>query len=301
MATLRYKGELKITNQIDGLIKNALKEDLGYGDITTKYLDLQRSLKVSAVLKAEEDGVLCGIEIFERVFKILDPNARLKRFLNDASLIKKGQSICRITACASSLFAGERTALNFISRLSGIATLTNRFVSKIGRYKTVIMDTRKTTPGFRVLEKYAVRCGGGINHRMGLWEHILIKDNHISLLRALYGTINLGTLIRKLRKRTVKKIEVEVQNFNEFTEVLDGKPDIIMFDNMKSIKIKKAVQIARARYGKNIQLEVSGGVNLRNILQYASTGVDRISIGTLTHSAPSLDFTLEIEKGLMSV
>jgi len=267
------------------IIKLALKEDIGSGDITTK-LTISAGQKIKARIIAKEKGIVCGLAVAELVFKTVDKNIRFKPATSDGKQVKKGQVLARLEGKAVSILKAERVALNFLSHLSGIATLTNRYVQKVKPYKVKIMDTRKTTPGLRSLEKCAVRCGGGVNHRLGLWDQVLIKDNHLKGLR-------LKEIIKKVKQKRPKgmKIEVEVKNLRQFKQALEARPDIIMLDNFSLTNIKKAVKIKSA----SVKIEVSGGVNLSNARRIAATGVERISVGELTHSASALDIALDCE------
>jgi nicotinate-nucleotide pyrophosphorylase (carboxylating) len=272
------------------LLENALKEDVGQRDITTEFISPKDKI-VKAVLLAKENCVVCGLPIAEGAFKLTDFKVKFQPLVKEGQWIKKGRVIARIKGKAIGLLVGERTALNFLSLLSGIATKTRRFVDAVKPFKAKIMDTRKTIPNLRNLEKYAVRVGGGYNHRFRLDEMALIKDNHLKVCE-------LSKIIENIRKKIPKgtKIEVEVKNLKEFKEVLKGQPDIIMLDNMKVADIKKAVAIKRSmRYSlRRTPLEASGGITLKNVKKIASTGVDMISVGALTHSVSSIDLSLEI-------
>ena len=263
------------------IIDEALKEDIGKGDVTTNSI-VSKTEKLKAILLAKEDGVIAGLDIAKEVFKKLDKNIKFVKEINDGTLVKKGKIIARIEGNARAILTGERVALNFLQRLSGIATLTSKFVKLAGKIK--IKDTRKTTPGLRVLEKYAVKMGGGTNHRMRLDDGILIKDNHIMFA----GSV--AEAIRKVKK-TGEEIEVEVENIKQLKEALDAKADSILLDNMNVVEIKKAVKIA-----KGIETEISGGVNLKNIRKFAKTKATYISVGALTHSPKGLDISLEVIK-----
>jgi nicotinate-nucleotide pyrophosphorylase (carboxylating) len=264
------------------IIEEALKEDIGMEDITTNSI-VSNEEKLKAVLLAKEDGVIAGLDIAKEVFITLNKDIKFEKEIEDGTSVKKGKIIAKIEGNARAVLTGERVALNFLQRLSGIATLTRKFVQLAGG-KIKIKDTRKTTPGLRVLEKYAVKVGGGTNHRMRLDDGILIKDNHI----AFAGGI--AEAIRRV-KNLGKEIEVEVENINELKEALDAKADSILLDNMKVGEIKKAVKIA-----KGIETEISGGVNLKNIKKFAKTGATYISVGALTHSPRGLDISLEVIK-----
>jgi nicotinate-nucleotide pyrophosphorylase (carboxylating) len=236
-------------------------------------------------------AVFGGIEIVREVFKSLDKNIKFKTFFQNGAKVKAGTTVVTLTGKTHALLSGERVALNFLQHLSGIATLTNKFVEQAKPFKADLLDTRKTTPGLRDLEKWAVRCGGGKNHRRDLSDMVLIKDNHITALKAK----SLKYILAQTKQRSTKKIEIEVDNLNQFKEVMKMKPNIILLDNMSVKRIRKAVQLRnRLDHKRNIQLEVSGGVNLKNVRAYAQTGVERISVGALTHSIQSIDISMEI-------
>jgi len=285
---------------IEKLIELALREDLGKGDVTSEAL-IDENLKGKGIIKALEDGVLAGIEIARLVFKRIDPEIVFKPLVKDGEKIRNKSKVAEIEGKVKSILAGERTALNFLQRLSGIATFTSKFVQEVKGTKTKILDTRKTTPGFRALEKYAVKMGRGENHRMGLYDRILIKDNHI---RACGGV---GTAIRKVKKSLKNetfvsrfdlknlKVEVEAKNIKEVKEAIQSEADWIMLDNMSSSQIKEGVRMIRSNRRK-MKIEVSGRVNLNNVKKIARLGVDYISVGALTHSAKALDLSLEFTK-----
>lgn len=278
------------------LIRNALKEDIGAGDITTELL-IPRNKVIKAVIILKEKAVLAGLEIAQKVFRTIDKNIQFKVCSTDGSQEKPGKIIAKIQGKASSILSGERTALNFLSHLSGVATATRSFVDQVKPYRARIMDTRKTIPGLRELEKYAVALGGGYNHRMGLWDAVLVKDNHIAVLRAGSKGINIKDIARLVKERKPQgmKADIEVRDLKEFQEALEIPPDIIMLDNMNISAIKKAVAMRDAqRNRQNVKIEVSGGVRLSNVRAIAKTGVDIISIGALTHSAKAIDMSLEV-------
>lgn len=268
------------------IIMSSLSEDIGPGDITTS-LVFEKDLNASAGIIVNEECIIAGIDIAKWILDSLDEKIVFVPFFKDGNSIKKGKRVVSVKGSIKSILAAERTVLNFLGRLSGIATLTNKFVKKIKGTKARIYDTRKTIPGMRVLEKYAVTAGGGFNHRMGLWDGILIKDNHL----AGSGADVIKDLVRKAKARGYKNVEIEVANLKQYEDALEAGADIIMLDNMKTEDIKKAVKL---RDSAGSLLEVSGGVTLENVAKIAKTGVDRISIGSLTHSAPSIDFSLEI-------
>ena len=289
-------GEYKLQHLID----NALKEDMGTGDITSQLL-IPKNKGLKAVLLLKEKAIVAGLGIAEKVFKTTDRTIKFRPRCPDGSLQNAGKIIATLEGRARPILLAERTALNFLAHLCGIANLTHKFVQKVKPYKVKIMDTRKTLPGLRALEKYAVVLGGGYNHRMGLWDEVLIKDNHIAVSR--YQGIKVSSireLVEAAKKNKPKNmaLEVEVKNLREFREALIARPDIIMLDNMNIENIKKAVAIrnklSAIRYPLYPKLEVSGGVTLDNVREIAKTGVDMISIGGLTHSAKSADISLEI-------
>ena len=290
---------MKINKEIEGLVKRALAEDIGEGDITSKIL-FPGAKKVKAIILAKEEGSIAGLPIAKLVFKNIDEKISFIPRVKEGEKIRKNQIIAKITGNAKSILAGERTALNFLSHLSGIATLTARFVEQTKSYKIKIMDTRKTTPELRLLEKGAVKVGGGKNHRSGLFDGILIKDNHIKVESKLLAMTPkfkiqaIKNLIIKAKKEAKKmKIEVEVENYQEAMAAISAEADIIMLDNISPKTIKKIIKSAK-NLPKRPIFEVSGGINLKNINRFASLGIDRISIGTLTHSAPALDLGLNI-------
>lgn len=268
---------------IDNIIINALKEDGAYDDITTNSI-LDKKDKCKVDLIAKEDGVLCGTEVFKRVFEILG-NASVDFFAYDGENIKNAQVIGEINGLTYSVLSGERVALNILQRMSGIATLTSKFVERLKGTKVKLLDTRKTTPNFRVLERYAVKIGGGENHRYNLSDGVLIKDNHIA---AAGGIKNAIDMVQK-NVSFVKKIEVETESLEQVKEALMAKADIIMLDNMDIDTIIRALSIINGE----ALTEVSGNVNLETIRSLAETGVDYISTGYITHSYKVLDLSMK--------
>jgi len=276
------------------IIMAALGEDVGGGDITSGAI-FEKDMIVLADIVAKEECVLCGVDVAKWVFTVLDERIIFRSIYNDGAVVKKGKKIASIKGSLKNILTCERTALNFLSRLSGVSTLTAEFVKKAK--KTKIFDTRKTLPGLRILEKYAVRVAGGCNHRMGLWDQILIKDNHLALC-------SIEDAIKRAKDKHYKNIEVEVDNLKDFRKAMDSGADIIMLDNMSVEDIRKAVKLRCSMLDARCsmldarcsmpELEASGGINLDNVAKIAKTGVDRISIGALTHSAPAVDFSLEI-------
>lgn len=273
-----------------GILREAFKEDFAKKDITTDIL-ISEGRKVQASIIAKQKAVVCGIALAKDVFRAIDKNIRLKSHVKDGDLISNNTKIISLGGKAKSILKAERTALNFLGHLSGVATETRKFVDLVKPYKAKIYDTRKTLPGLRILEKYAVRCGGGNNHRKGLKDMILIKDNHLSVLKDL-SIRNVVKLAQ--RKRPLKaKIEIEVKNLREYQDAALASPDIILLDNMTVSEVKRIIEI-RKDYNLHHQLEVSGNIDLKNARSYAATGVERISIGALTHSASSVDYSLKI-------
>ena len=274
---------------ISKLISEALKEDGAGHDITTLAL-IPRDDASEAFIIAKTSGVIFGLAIAQMIFKNLDRLARCRFLCKEGQRAKSGQKIFHIKAKTRAILSGERTALNFLTHLSGIATTTAEFVARVRPFRAKVLDTRKTTPGLRALEKQAVKAGGGVNHRADLSSMVLIKDNHRLARRKKMP------LVQKIlaAKKTGKPVEVEVDNLNEFKIVLGASPDIILFDNMPPAAIKRAVSMTRSWRGKKPLLEASGGVNLKNIRAIAKTGVDRISVGALTHSRKTMDLSLEL-------
>jgi len=265
------------------LIKLALEEDLGKTDLTTDSLDLAEIQKEAKII-AKEFGIICGTKIAKEVFLQVDSSLKIEILKKDGSKVKKGDIIMKITGNSSSILKAERVALNLMQRLSGISTTTNKFAEQLKFAK--VYDTRKTTPLFREIEKYAVKIGGGENHRFGLYDEILIKENHIESI----GSIK--EVISKIRKNCPnKKIEIEVKNYYEFIEALEEKADIILLDNMNKKQIKDCI-LAIKEFKPVI--EVSGGVTVDTVYKYDIKGVGRISVGALTHSVKSLDLSLII-------
>ena len=290
---------------IKSIITQALREDAAFHDITTNFL-IPKDQQSTANILIKEEAIVCGLEIVKDVFKALDPNIQFKTLFKDGSRVKKNTVVAVVKAKTRALLSGERVALNFLGHLSGIATLTHQFVQKVKPSKVKILDTRKTTPGLRIFEKYAVRCGGGENHRGNLSEMILIKDNH----RQVIGSLSkLQECIRNLRRKTKKMIEVEVDSLLELREVLKASPDIILLDNMSPSQVKKVVNFVKKEKRRSPELsvptdnwqrtkqpllEASGGITITNVSAFARTGVDRISIGSLTHSARAINVSMEM-------
>lgn len=274
--------------QIDRIIAEALAEDIHTGDITTLALQLG-SRRIDGFLKAKEEMVVCGIDVVRKVFAAVDSTAVFSPCCSDGDKASAGDIIARFSGDAALLLQGERVALNLLQRMSGVATLTSRFVKAVEGTRARIVDTRKTTPGLRVLEKYAVRAGGGINHRTGLYDGVLIKENHIA---AAGGIATAISRVRSYIPHTLK-IEIETETLAEVAEALAAGADIIMLDNMSNAMMREAVAMIA---GKALT-EASGGVNLATVRGIAETGVDIISVGALTHSAPAMDISMLLEAG----
>jgi len=270
---------------IDKIIELALEEDLGPGDLTT-WAIIDPSIKGEARLLAKEEIVLAGIEVFGKVLSRLDPEIAVECNFHDGDVVAKAKDIGVVKGSIRGILSGERTALNFLQHLSGIATLTRRYVEKTDPSKVRVIDTRKTTPGLRVLEKYAVRVGGGFNHRFGLFDGVLIKDNHIAAVGSISKAV---AKIRDTVPHTLR-IEVEVDDIKGLKQALDAGADAILLDNMSVKEMKEAVTIA----GGTVLLEASGGITLESIEEISQTGVNLISVGAITHSARSVDISLEM-------
>jgi nicotinate-nucleotide pyrophosphorylase (carboxylating) len=275
-------------SKLDIIIRHALCEDIGQGDITTQ-LTIPASTRVTGALLAKDECVVCGLQVAERVFKTVDRAVKFIPLSKEGHRLKKGAYIAKVSGSARSIVTAERVCLNLLSMLCGVATKTREYVEKVRPYKVKITDTRKTMPGLRELQKYAVRIGGGFNHRMALDEMILIKDNHIQIMDGY-------NKLPKVPKGY--KIEIEVQNIAEFRHALKFKPDVIMLDNMSLKDIREAVRIRNktpfTSHHAPTKLETSGGVDISSVKRIAATGVDIISIGDLTHTIRSIDISMEI-------
>ncbi len=272
-------------SSIQELITHALAEDVGSGDVTSEATIRPESVSV-AVMLAKQDLVLAGIDVARAVFRYLDPDIQFTTFVKDGARVNAGTEIAKLSGNTRALLAGERVALNLLQHLSGIATLTKKYVETVKGLKAQVLDTRKTLPGLRQLEKYAVRMGGGKNHRMGLYDAVLIKDNHIKASGSISQAVD---SVRKSAHRALA-IEVETKTLDEVREALAVKADIIMLDNMSVAMMREAVQFVAGR----ARVEASGNVTLHTIRAIAETGVDSISCGSLTHSAPAADISMKI-------
>ncbi len=267
------------------IVARALREDIGSGDVTTEAICAPGQMG-RAVIRAKEPCVVAGVPVAQMVFETLDDQIRFTPRVRDGEKLSAGQTIAELEGRLRAILMGERTALNLLQRLSGIATLTARYVDAVRDFSVKILDTRKTAPGLRILDKYAVRVGGGHNHRMGLYDGVLIKTNHI---RAA-GSITKAVERARRSAPPTLKIEVEVKDLKGLQEALEARADIIMLDNMALDEMHQAVKIAQGR----ALLEASGGVNVENVREIAATGVDYISVGALTHSVKAIDMHLEV-------
>ncbi|MCF8261557.1 MAG: carboxylating nicotinate-nucleotide diphosphorylase [Melioribacteraceae bacterium] len=272
--------------QIDQLIKLALSEDVGSGDVTTEAL-IPKKLNTEAFIVAKEEGVIAGLGIVEKVFQSINKKIKVKNKVKDGDKVSNGDIIMTLKGPHGALLTGERTALNFLQRMSGIATKTNLFVKEIKKYNTVLLDTRKTAAGHRLLDKYAVEVGGGKNHRFGLYDMVMIKDNHIKVAGSIKKAVK---QVRKNLKQNLK-IEVETTNLSEVEEALSCKVDVIMLDNMSL----KEMKIAMDAINGKVKAEASGNMDLDKLKWAASIGVDFISVGELTHSVKALDLSMRFK------
>jgi len=277
-------------SQIKKIIESALAEDLSMGDVTTEAL-LTGDQKGVGFIVTKEGGILAGLGVAEQVFHRVDPDLHLEVFLEDGARVEPGTKVAKVSGNIASILKAERVALNLLQRLSGIASDTNRYVERVDGLPVCIMDTRKTTPGLRSLEKYAVMVGGGKNHRMNLGDGILIKDNHLEALRS--QGLNIKEIVAKARQNAPHHlpVELEVRTVAEALEAVEGGADIIMLDNMNLEHMRKAVESIHGR----ALIEASGGITLDNVRAVAETGVNYISVGALTHSARALDIHLKLD------
>jgi len=276
-------------SHIRQIVKTALEEDLGFGDLTSSAL-LSPDIVAKAQIVAKEAMVVAGLAVAQEVFHQIDDSLTVTFHQRDGAWVRANTQLLTITGNAQSLLQAERVALNFMQRLGGISTLTRQFCRAVGEHSVKIADTRKTTPGLRVLEKWAVRLGGGYNHRFSLHDGILIKDNHLMVLAANNRSLSQACQLAKQQAPHGLRISVEVESLAQVREALQGKADIILLDNMSASKIQQAVKIIKSQ----ALVEVSGGITLHNIQDIANKGIDIISIGALTHSAPAMDLSMDI-------
>lgn len=271
------------------IVKAALEEDISHGDVTTNIL-VPSEATTCATIQAKHALTVAGIPVVQKVFEVLDPTLVLHGEHGDGDTIAAGQVIATLEGCTRSILTGERVALNFLQHLSGIATLTKQFCEAVRGYPAKILDTRKTTPGLRKLEKWAVTMGGGLNHRMSLNDGILIKDNHLAILKAQGLDITQACRLAKTNGPHGLRICVEIESLDDIDQALDGQADVLLLDNMTSDVVHQAVTQIKGR----AIVEVSGGITLTNVREFAAAGADYISIGALTHSAPAVDISLDI-------
>jgi len=270
---------------LEPIIRNALAEDIGPGDLTTSSI-LSGEERGEARALAKSDLILAGIDVFTAAFRLLDPEVTFRECREDGTAVRPGQTVAVVAGSLSALLMAERTALNFLQRMSGIATMTRRFVDAVRGTGARILDTRKTVPGLRILDKYAVRAGGGTNHRFALYDGVLVKENHVTAAGGI------GSAVARVRGRAphTVRVEVEVRNLEELREALEAGADMIMLDNMDAEAMREAVR----QVGRRVPLEASGNVSLENVRTIAETGVDYISVGSLTHSVRAADVSLLI-------
>jgi nicotinate-nucleotide pyrophosphorylase (carboxylating) len=271
-------------------VATALREDVGSGDLTAELIPAQRIARASVITR--EDAVLCGTAWFDEVFRQIDPRARVTWSVRDGERVSADQQLCTLDGPARSLLTGERAALNFLQSLSATATMTRRYVDAVAGTSCRILDTRKTIPGLRLAQKYAVRCGGGTNHRIGLFDAILIKENHIAAAGSIANAVNEA---RRIAARVL--LEVEVENLVQLREALDAKVDRILLDNFSLIDMRSAVQTTRAHSNARTELEASGNMTLENLRTVAETGVDFISVGGLTKHVRAVDLSMRFLSG----
>jgi nicotinate-nucleotide pyrophosphorylase (carboxylating) len=293
--------------KIKEIVQLAIKEDIGTGDITSRIF-IPEGSESEGVLIAKETGIVAGLPVAGYVLSQIDKDLLLTVNIEDGSRVEKGSVIASVKGLTLSLLSAERLVLNFLQRLSGIATVTNNFAERVKGYESQILDTRKTTPGWRYLEKYAVRIGGGANHRMGLYDQILIKDNHIKIMESKKENGDISSLVKKAREQVANEvlIEVEVEELCQINDMVDAGVDIILFDNMAPSKINEAVEMVKefenrraAGTSRPILTEASGNITIENVEEYAKAGVDRISVGMITHSARALDISFDISNKVM--
>jgi len=276
--------------QIDKIVELALAEDLGQGDVTSETL-IPLDLVGKAYILVKEEGVIAGLEVAEKVFRHVDPTLKVEILIKDGAKVKAGDITANVSGAVISILEAERTAINFVQKLSGVATATSKYVARVQGLKSNIVDTRKTTPGMRLLEKYAVRMGGGKNHRLHLGDGILIKDNHLVALRAM--GLSLKEIVAKAKKNAPKgiRVEVEATSLQEALDAAGAGADMILLDNMPPEEMKRVVSMLP----RHVKTEASGGITLENVRAAALSGVDVISVGALTHSTKALNVSLELE------
>ncbi len=277
--------DIHVSPQIERLIRDALDEDIGAGDLATM-ATISADARGKGLFRAKKDGVAAGLVLLDRIFYFIDHRVEVRLLVKDGTSVKSGMVVAEVVGPVRALLLGERTALNFLQQLSGTATLTRKLVDAVAGFSCKVLDTRKTTPGLRTLQKYAVRMGGGTNHRIGLYDAALVKDNHIE------ATGSIAEAVKAVRRHApfMAKVEVEAANMKQVEEAIAAGADVIMLDNMTLAQMAEAVKFINKRAG----VEASGGITLDSIHQVAETGVDFISSGALTHSAPVVDFNMKI-------
>ena len=278
--------------EIRRAVRQGLEEDAGRGDVTTSAL-FPSAVSAQGRIIAQQELIVAGMSAAVQTFLAVDPSLALTVMKKDGSRATAGETLLRIEGDGRSILTAERVALNFLQHLSGIATLTGRFRDAVRGFPVAILDTRKTLPGWRAMQKWAVALGGGTNHRLSLSDGVLVKDNHLSLLSKKKGAVRQACTLAKSRSRSRIPVIVEVESLPEVTEALAGQADVILLDNMTPVMVRKAVRMIK----KRALVEVSGGITLKNVRAMAAAGPDRISIGALTHSAPAAAMTLELEPG----
>ena len=276
--------------EIRTAVRAALAEDIGCGDVTSQ-ATVPAKARFTVVMRAREPLVIAGLAFAATAFRQLSPAVRIKRLARDGQRLKAGASLLQISGSARAILSAERVALNFVQRLSGVATLTARYVAALKGTSAQILDTRKTTPGWRCFEKYAVACGGGRNHRFGLYDLVLIKDNHLAALREAKPNAVAAAVQRARKKFPQLQVEVEADTLAQVKQAVEAGADIVLLDNMTSVELRRAVKLVAGR----AKTEASGGVNLNTVRAIAQTGVDLISVGALTHSARAVDIGLDFE------
>ncbi len=281
--------QFKFNSETENLIRAALEEDLRSGDITSEAI-FGGQEEATATMTAKEEGIVCGIPVVQKVFEIVNSGISFHSHVKDGDKVKRPDVLISVTGSVRSLLAAERTALNFLQRMSGVATVAGKYREIGDKYGVKILDTRKTIPGFRYLDKYAVKTGGCENHRIGLYDMYLIKDNHIKAAGSITAAVD-DCKKHRARKNLSSKIEVEVSDFDQLAEALRNNVEVIMLDNFSVENVRKAVSIVN----KACKIEISGGININTINDYAAAGADFISVGALTHSVKALDISMNIE------
>lgn len=278
---------MNLMEEIARNVRQALSEDIGSGDLTALLIESDKNLKASVI--SREDAVLCGTQWFDAAFHQLSPDVAVRWFVKEGDNITKEQVICEINGCARVLLTAERTALNFLQTLSAVATQTRQYVDAVSATKAKIVDTRKTLPGLRLAQKYAVKCGGGTNHRLGLYDGILIKENHIIAAGGIEQALNKA---KSLAPASGVFIQIEVETLDELRSALKAGAEMVLLDNFNLSQLRAAVDLTKQRLGESTLLEASGNITLDNVKAVAETGVDRISVGSLTKNVKAIDLSM---------